>query len=389
MKRFLKILLLNRKLITVVIIYYSISITAFTVNNPLIFNTERLKQVFALLPEKYRNEIRDKYNSSPGSYFLNADVNGRGSKIVVRINEYKEIDHLGLYLINDSLNVTSVRELFDYLEREFLVSALSGEKYPLAREADNKRLEIRFNGRTLINRRNLPAIPKLLITKDTPFSLRYDSNSFLVEWTIDLLNKLEIKIPNDYSLITEKSKEEMEQALLRKLECPQKGTIFTERPARNRLKLYEANIYLCEGDIYSTVPDLSSNKYFAFNDSIYPVFNSWYYRESICNLFQNIISTHLNIDITQRLYGGKEKEFKINVNSFFKNFSKDYKIYFGWQNIDKDNLKASIFISNTVYNFNHLLEITTNSTAVFRKNGEVKALFYAYIPKEYINKSYK
>jgi hypothetical protein len=365
---------------------YWVVFTSSTGGAQIRYNSARLKQVFDMLPDTYKSEIREKSTSSPGSYFLETNLNGNSAKLVYRINKYNELDHLGVYLINDSLSNTPIREVFEYLEREFLVSALLGERYPLTREVYNKKIEVLYNGSSLENQNNNFRVPKISITENTPFRVRYDSDFFLIEWDVKSYGKLGVKIPNNYSLITEKTKDELENDILRKFEYPEEGRIVTKRPLRNQLQYYESNIYLYKGDVYSSIPELSSNKYFVVSDSIYPVFNGKYYRESISNLFMNLIPTHVIMNITQKLYGGNDKEFRINLNSFFQNFSGDYMVYFGWQNADKDNLKASVFICNTVYNYDHLLEISTNSRAVFRKNAEVKGMFYAFIPKENLEK---
>ena len=161
--------------------------------------------------------------------------------------------------------------------------------------------------------------------------------------------------------------------------------ISKARPSRNQLKLKTQDIYLYQGEIYSTTPELSSSKYFYVKDSIYPVYSNKYYKESTRNLFLNLVPTSVKLNITQKLYGGIDEKLWLNLNTFFSNFSSDYNIFFGWQNDDKDNMKASVFISSKVYNYNHLLVVTTNVKTIFKNNGEVDGLFFAYIPRESVN----
>lgn len=345
------------------------------------FNSERLKQIFGMLPDGYKREIEAKCNSNQGIFIIDAKLIEDKSNLVFRINQYHELDHLGFDLIN-SQNLANISEVCDYLERAFLVSALIKEKYLLSEEVTKKNIVVLYNGNSLNQQNALTVLPTIEIDKKTPLQIRFDSNFFLIKWALQSLNTLEVRIPNNYSLITEKTKDELERDLLRKFKFSKEGKADTKRPSKNQLKPYAANIYLFPGEIYSTTPELSSSKYFALNDSIYPVFSNRYYKESIRNLFLNMISTPVMLNITQKLYGGNDEEFRLNVNNFLQNFSSDHKVYFGWQNVDKDNLKASIFISNTVYNYNHLLVISANAKAVFRKNGEVNGMFFAYVPKE-------
>ena len=384
MKDFIEkgILKINYSAIVLVVITLSI-FHSMIASADIRFNSERIKQVFTMLPNEYKGLIETNCAiDSSGSHFLDISLNGGKNILVYRYNKYQELDHIGLYLVSDNPDFTKIREVFDYFEREFLVSALLNLKYPLIQITSNKKIEILFNGSSIKEKKSLSILPKLLINKDTPFKISYDSNYFVIKWNIESSNVFEVRIPNNYTLITEKTKDELELELLRKLQTPQEGNFSIKRPEKSQLKLCEPNIYFYKGDIYSNNEGLSSTKYFEIKDSINPVFNTIYYKESISNLFLNEIPSQIILGITQKLYGGSEEKFRINLNSFFRNFGSDYKIYFGWQSDDKENIKASIIISNTVFNYTHLLEISTDYKTIFKENGEVNAMFFAYTPKE-------
>jgi hypothetical protein len=357
-------------------------IVSLSTSAELRFNSERMKQVFSMLPEGYKKEILSRSSSNPGVYFIDAKLIEDKRELIFRINQYKELEHLGFYLIDDRKNSTNIGEVYDYLERVFLVSALLKEKYLLAEEVRNKRIEVLYNGNALKQQNGLSVLPLVSLNKETPIQIRFDSDYFRIKWALGSTNVLEINIPNNYSLITEKTKDELESDLFRKLKFSSKVKIDRERPLKSQLKLSAANIYLFAGEIYSTTPELSSSKYFVVADSIYPVFSSKYYKESIRNLFLNTISTPLILNITHKMYGGIDEKVSLNINSFLSYFSSGHKVFFGWQNDDRENLKASVFITNTVFNYNHLLVISTNTKSVFRKGGEIEGLFFAYVPKE-------
>jgi len=361
-------------------------LSSFGQDNKILFNSEKLKQIYGSLKDECRKNIQERSSSGQGTYFIDSDINGSKYKLIFRINNFNELDHLGLYLIKDSLNLQPIREVFDYLEREFLVSALLGDQYPLTTESKNEKIELVYNGRTLKNEQKLFNVSRISIDQNTPFRVRYDPDFFMIEWDLKFSNKFGVKIPNNYSLITEKTKDELELDLLRKIKFQKTSNIITARPRKDQLKPYGTDIFLLTGEIFATTPELSSNRFFMVNDSIYPVFNRLYFQESICDLFLNMISTHKILDITQKLYGGNKEKFKINLNSFYSTFAGDYLIYFGWQNVERENMKASIIICNTIFNFNHLLVIYPSSKTIFDKTGEIKALFYAYIPKENLKK---
>jgi hypothetical protein len=359
---------------------------AFSTHAELRFSSKRLKQIFAMLPSVYKKEIEVKSSSGSGTYFMDAKIIENKRELTFRFNQFNELEHLGFYLIDDRRSSSNISEVYDYLERTFLVSALMKEKYLLAEEVQNKKIEVLYNGNGIKQQNGLSVSPQISLNKETPMKIRIDLDSFKIKWVLGSSNTLEIRIPNDYSLITEKTKDELEFHLLRILKLSPKVKINKERPSKSQLKFSSQNIYILPGEIYSTTPELSSSKYFVVSDSIYPVFSSKYYKESIRNLFLNLIQTELKLNITQKLYGGNDEKFSVNINNFLGNFSSSYKVFFGWQNDTKENLKASIFISNTVYNYNHLLVISSNTKELFKKNGEVEGLFLSYVPREKINK---
>jgi hypothetical protein len=82
------------------------------------------------------------------------------------------------------------------------------------------------------------------------------------------------------------------------------------------------------------------------------------------------------------MYGGTNEKFTANINNLYANFTDDYNIYFGWQNDNKQNLKASVFFSHKIYNYNHLLIITPEYKTIFKKDGEVEGIFMTFIPRE-------
>ncbi|MDP3914239.1 MAG: hypothetical protein Q8R96_10940 [Bacteroidota bacterium] len=347
------------------------------------FNSLRIRQVYEMIPEAYQKEIKLKGLSNVvGSHFLNVTLFGEKRMLICRYNKYNELDHIGLYLIDEGQNVTNIREVFDYVERAFLVSVLKQEKYILNQAVNENGIEVLFNGSSLTKQNIMSFNPKISIDQNTPLNIKHDSKYFSLSWLLEKPNALSIRIPNNYSLITEKTKDELERDLFREMKFSKGVEISKERPSRIQLKLKTQDIYLYQGEIYSTTPELSSSKYFYVNDSIYPVFSNRYYKESTRNLFLNLLPTSVKLNITQKLYGGIDEKFRLNLNTFFGNFSSDYNIYFGWQNDDKDNMKASVFISSKIYNYNHLLVVTTSAKTIFKNNGEVEGLFFAYIPRE-------
>jgi hypothetical protein len=369
------------------VFFLALFLTSFSPESKPAFSSERLKRIFGMLNEESRKNIENAGSAGQGTHFIKTNINGIEYKIVFRINYLNEFEHLGIFLIKDSLDLPPVREVFDYIEREFLVSAILGDRYPLISESKNDKIDLYYNGRKLKSEQKLLNVSKISIDQNTPFRINYDSDFFMIEWKLNFSNKFGIKIPNNYSFITGETKDELELDLLRKVKSLNSFNVFKSRPTRDQLRTYGTNIYIQKGNIFDKTPGITSDRFFAINDSIHPVFNKLNYLESICDLFLNLVPTSKMLEVTQKLYGGSEEKFRINLNSFYTAFSRNYIIYFGWQSIDRDGLKASIIISNTIYNFNHLLIISSSVKNIFENTDDIKALFYAYIPNYNLKKS--
>jgi hypothetical protein len=198
-------------------ILLSLFMIIFSAEAQVHFSSERIKEIYEMLPDQSKKEIQNKVPVSPANYYFEVNKNGNKNKIIYRFNEFKELEQLGLYIINDSLQTTSIHEVVDFIERVFLVSFLQEDKVSLIREINAKKMEVLFNGYLINENSKNSDIASFTIRPDTPFRLKYDSKLFTFQWNLNSSNVLMVKIPNNYSLITEKTKDELEKDLLRKL----------------------------------------------------------------------------------------------------------------------------------------------------------------------------
>ncbi len=346
------------------------------------FASNKVKEVYALLPQAAKEQFQMDRQKKTRTNHYKLNVKGQSVEIHVRFNVYKEIEHIGLLLFNEDKSLAEAREVFDYVERSFLISALTKEEYLLESAVVKDDIELKINGLPIKQHRKSSVLPKINIDKNLPLNFKYNSEAFMFEWKLDQNNIFSIKIPNNYSTITGQTKDELEKNFLRKIKNPKIVSIEKTLPNKSQLKLEKGNIYCLPGEIYSTTPELSSAKYYQVTDAIAPVFDKTFYKESIRNLFLNLLNSSLKLKLTQKMYGGTDEKFTININNFYSNFTNEFNIYFGWQNDQKDNLKASVFFSHKIFNYNHLLVINTDSSIVFKKDGEVEGMLMAFIPRE-------
>ncbi len=346
------------------------------------FVSNKVKEVFSLLPQPVKEQLVSGGQDKKRVCFYKIKINGQLIETNVRYNEYKEIEHIGLFLFKDDKSFADIREVLDYIERSFLISELTNEAYFLENEVKKDDIEIRFNGLAINSKNNPKVLTEIINGKISKLNIRFNSEAFMLEWELNQSNTFSIKIPNNYSVITGQTKDELEKNLLRIVKDSKNINLDITSPNISQLKLVSGNIYCLPGEIYSPTSELSSLKYFQVSDAITPVFNKNYYKESIRNLFLNLVQSTIKLNLVQKMYGGTDQKFKVNINNFNSNFAKGFNVYFGWQNDDKENLKASIFFNHKIYNYNHLLIITPNYKSIFKKDAEIDGILMTYIPRE-------
>jgi hypothetical protein len=346
------------------------------------FVSNKVIEVYSILPISAKELLQSADAKENGVIIFKTNIDGQTVELNARYNNYKELEHIGIFLFKENESLFEIREVLDYIERSFLNSAVVKEEYFLEKEVIKDDIELKFNGARISPQNKHTFHTILNLVNSAELNIKYNSDAFLIGWKTDQNATFSIKIPNNYSVITGQTKDELEKNLLRKVKDSKNIKLDKNSPLKSQLKLVSDNIYCLPGEIYSTTPELSSTMYFLVSDKIVPVFDRTHYKESIRNLFLNLVNSTVKLKLVQKMYGGIDEKFTININIFNANFTDDFNIYFGWQNNDKENLKASIFFSHKIYNYNHLLIITTDNKSIFKKDAEIDGILITYIPRE-------
>lgn len=346
------------------------------------FVSQKVKEVYLTLPVAAKEYLLSNESKKNESIVFKLNFDDQKIELNARFNDYKELEHIGIFLFKENENLSEIREVLDFTERSILISVLSKEKYFLENQLLKENIQLIYNGTKIGQQNKLPSQTAFNVLNNSQLNIKYNSDAFLIGWQTEQNSTLWIEIPNNYSFITDQTKDELEKNLLRQIKHFKRVKIDKNTPQKSQLKKVTDNIYCLPGQIYSTTPELSSEKYFYVTDKITPVFDKLYYSESVRNLFQNLIISDIKLKLFHKMYGGVDEIFDVKVNHFSANFTDDFDIYFGWQNDVKENLKASIFYIHKIYNYNHLLIITSDHKSIFKKEATIDGIFIAYIPRE-------
>ncbi len=346
------------------------------------FVSENIKQVYSNLPQSIKEQVLSAEKQIRKASYHKLNFKGEHVEIVVRYNNYNEIEHIGLFVFDENNGFSDMREVLDFTERLLLISALSGNENFISEEYIKDSIVVNLNGTKVKLRDKQAIIQHLGTNKTSEFNIRRNSEAFMLSWKLAYNKVFTIKIPNNYSVITGQTKDELEKNLLRKIKSSKTISIDKTLPVKSQLSLINGSIYKLLGQIYSTTPELTSTKYYQVTSEIVPVFEKAHYKESISNLFLNLINSSLRLKMVHKMYGGTDEKYVLKINNLYSNFANDFDICFGWQNDNRENLKASIFFSHKTYNYNHLLVINTSVNTVFKKDGEIDGIFMTFIPRE-------
>jgi hypothetical protein len=349
----------------------------FEQNNTLSFSSNNLHDLYKLLPESTKNKLESKALSPSNTYFIE-DINvSNRYGLVMKSNNYNELSHIGLNIFSSELIESNYCKVIEYIERELLTYLLLQTDAEIKQRMNNNNIELRLNG-NLLNTKELIA-SYLVFDEYTHFNLNNDSKQFIAIWKLNSSNLITMKFTNNYIFIAGKQKDEIENEILRDLKYSNSGVEIHKQIRNLDDQVNCDRIYLNSGITYNDSPNITSDSYFYSHDSITPVFDTLNHKESLNNLLLNLVPTHINFQIRHKLYGNSEENYTININDFFNHFSKDHDIFIGWGSNEKENLSASIFIYNVLFNYTHLLVVNTNMVNFSNYHGNINGTLYTFI----------
>jgi len=345
------------------------------------FNSRFMMDLFEKLPEEIRVQIKEQRNTSPGTFLIDADMICDNSIIIFRLNQYSELVHLGIHVTSELPEKKQYSTVINYIERLLLTCCLLNNHEAIFLHLQLEKVEIIINGEPLADLLQHDSFcSAITYAKNAPVSIERSPEGFHAIFSPDHFNHVSIKFPADIFTISGMDKYELENMLVRDMISLPKGQTVHVNNSSAPLYRYSNRVSMRQGLVYSGIAGISSNQFFYRNRVSSPVFDKANFYESASNLFLNIIPSGINLQINHKLYGGRTEKYIVNINDFLSSFGDAYTIYFGWQSRDMENLIASVFIFNNVFNYSHLLTVGFKSEDIFNEGGIIEATFYSYTP---------
>jgi hypothetical protein len=310
---------------------------------------------------------------------------------VVQYNTKNEIEHLGVSLFSPEAKEMINAPICNFIERLMLELLLQKNTAKVNKKMQEYGVHLEEKN-SLSGNNTIPVIQTLLDKLQQPvrFSLQQQDVIYDARWQLEGGEIFILTFPASRELIFGTNKKESDKTLTELLpENRCQKLLKNETPIqKNELESLFANtnIFIRKGDAF-TLPELNSDTYYSQNatgkfnlvtDDRYPAL----FLKNI--LLIPTLETTLKLHIKHRMYGSFTPEFEIKPNDFTCFFQQDFDIYCHVDDTKQDTLKATVILYNKMFNYMHLLSITTPVNTLFQKNGVLQAEFYSNIPQHNI-----
>lgn len=323
------------------------------------YATKRLKRIAKVL------SLSDIDTLSSGEY---DSFKYRGRNLTIRVNQWNEIDHIGIKLFSNVQREASPSPIYDFLERRFLEEIL----YTKDTE-DKARMQWDKVSYLVGNPREINEIDS---TCD--FSYSYEElHKYDVRWSREGKLKLHMKFDMDYQLLTGCPIGELESNFMRVLKrshdihhIPKEKIAFPEKGKE----------YILTGDFFIS-PAIKSDVYFTKKgESWQPVRNKKRFLHSISNCLifpvENMKST---IKLSLKGYDINYDTINVNYQRFFSLcMNEGCQAYFGLKQKDKESFSGTVFFVNKKAGYLHMLSVSAPIDII--EEGRESCITGALIP---------
>lgn len=291
--------------------------------------------------------------------------------LTIRVNEWKEIEHIGFRLFSDTLKEAHPSPVYDFLERYFLEKNLysdgSEEKIRLKWE---KVLFVVGDENIIFN-----------IDSTCNFSYSYEElRRYNVIWSKGQDIVLQMKFDMDYQLLSGCSISELETNFIRSLKrmpklakVPQKKINFPN----------ETKAYTYTGSNFIS-PYIRNDIYFTKKRDMWePVASRKVLTRSISNMMLDYANNDtLVAKLILRGYGDYTDSVIVNYSHFISTHKNaGYDVYFGLKYKDEKNFSGTLFLVNKRAGFLHLLSVNAPIDAIEdKRNCRIEGEIFPYIP---------
>ena len=334
------------------------------------YSSNRVKAVASLLnlkgldTLKVGNNIDYTYNEKP---------------LVIRVNQWHELEHIGYYLFNDSIKHKELYRVYDFLERYLLeLNLVESTEYAIKLGFDNVDFKI-GNFKTIYQ---LDGSENICI--DSHLFDYYD-----VKWMKNGKTLLNLKFDMDSQLLLGENIEFLEKNYLKE--------VLRYRYVRPNIGEEQKNFHFpSNSDSFqkrgnSFIIDAIRNDLFYRKEN-----GNWKLLSSIKNPSKSIANTLLSLEtegdytlhVKLDMYGYTEQNFTVRLSDWLGKCLYDEMCvpYFGMKNKKDANYEATVFMVKEHLGYLHMLSVSFPEEVLRNKKGIISGRLFIYIPLHNVTK---
>jgi len=360
---------------------YIIDLHADQYEGDISFSTKKLEEVASQLPEQYLID-RDTMMICPEIC--------ENKSVIIQYNDKHQVSHLGISMFSKEIKDLLNEPVCNFVERLLLELSLASDMDAIVTELDHYGIVMQRNG-IKFGDRNVNSIQAILSEIEDPvyFTLSKDDKSYTVAWEYGSQNLFVIQFPLSRELITGTNKLEADNVLydqLKETNCINPSTRTNSLTDATELISNDGNVFVRIGDSFM-LGRINENTYYKKAVNGYElIFDEDYPNESLSNLFLGEVDNNaLKIQVTHAMYGNYNPEFEMRLNDFICFFKQDFKVYTTVYQKEPGVINATVIFQNKVYDYIHLLIISTTKEDIFSKSGVLTASFRSNIPQHNIS----
>lgn len=333
------------------------------------FATQRLQKMAAALGDIPFGQL----NSS-----VYHDFSYKELPLTIRVNEWDEVEHIGLYLFDAAMVQDDQRLVCDFVERYLLELELASPADKALRLGIDK---VNVVEGSLDNVARLKNNDRFEISKLEMFK-------YHVAWYSESSCLLALLFDMDYQLLTGCNAIELENNYLRDvLRDRQTNDLVLEKPDADGGDEYA----IVDGGSYLS-PSIRGDRYYRF-DSIsewIPVCsnNKPYWSAANTVLFPVTIGD-FDLKCTLDMYGYKDATFQIGMEQWVaQTLQEGCQLYFGVKSRTSKTIRGTLFCPNPSGGYCHMMSVEIPVEMFDKGKGVVVGRLYAYVPLHNIDKGY-
>lgn len=298
--------------------------------------------------------------------------------LTVRVNEWEEVDHIGLYLFDPAAVTDEQRLACDFVERYLLELELASPSERKLRMGIDK---VSVEDGSLENIAQLKKSDRYEISK-------LEMRKYHIAWYNESRCLLALMFDMDYQLLAGCNAIELENNYLRDVvRAHHLKDVVMEKPVIESNDEYA----IVDGGSYLS-PSIRGDRYYRL-DSIsewIPVCStSKPYWSAANTVLSPILIGDFQLKCTLDMYGYKDASFQIDVNQWVaQTLREGCKLFFGIKSRTPQTIRGTLFCPNPSGGYCHMMSVEIPVEMFDQGRGVLEGRLYAYVPLHNIDQGY-